>query len=176
MKKAIIFGIFLLSLGAFAANAQQNIYYQKSYVGNIESGAKVGGRKHNSVEAFTVNTIHGYSTGHGFFAGIGVGAEFYSTGVVSIPIFVDAKYSILNKAISPFIEGRAGVSPFAFIPDYEGDGRTIFICPAIGMDASRFSLRLAYEFDGNMESLDTNNYEDYTYSCHYVVLSLSYNF
>jgi len=160
----------------FAGYAQQNVYHKKSYVGNIEAGAKVGGRRHSSAEAVEINTIHGYSTGHGFFAGIGVGAEFYSTGVIAIPIFVDAKYSFFDKDISPFIEGRAGISPFASMPDYEGDGRSIFISPAFGMDANRFSLRLAYEFDGNMESLEVNNYEDYTYSCHYVVLSLSYNF
>jgi len=54
----------------------------------------------------SLTTINGFYFANKFYAGFGVGIEYFEYG--GIPLFADLKYFINNKKVSPFIDFQGG--------------------------------------------------------------------
>lgn len=113
--------------------------YEKGYRADIELSAAIA-------DQYGISSSHGFSFGNGLYIGGGVGfaaelrPEYSSDIVFLVPVFADLKYSFINQKCSPFVGIRAGE-----ILDITQNGLRAFASPAIGVDISRFSVKVGYE-------------------------------
>ena len=142
MKKTIVLILLLVSMVicSSAREKRGNPYYKTGYLGSV--GLHIGGiNAYFSELGFT--TIHGKTFGNGVFlgGGIGLGVPFDSyddRSCMTVPIFIDAKYSVLDKRVSPFIEAKIGTM---CIVDSEWG---MMISPTLGVDIGRWSIGISY--------------------------------
>ena len=96
-------------------------------------------------------TIHGKTFGNGVFLGGGIGFSYpvldWET-CLTVPIFIDAKYSVLNQRVSPFVEAKIGTMFFY------GSDVGMFLSPVLGVDIGRWSIFVSYELRQNYEIKD----------------------
>ncbi len=64
----------------------------------------------------------GYQVCPYFFAGAGIGVSLYEVNM-SMPVFADVRYDVLNRRVSPFIEMRGG---------YSWGEEGLYMAPSIG--------------------------------------------
>ena len=113
-----------------------------------------------------ITSSHGYNFGNGLYVGGGVGfaAELTKSPVARtvsdevdpeysytpesnwnatylVPVFADIKYSFINMLASPFVSLKAGS-----YADITNTGLRAFVSPAVGVDISRFSIKVGYEY------------------------------
>lgn len=114
----------LLLAALFAAfSLQSTAQIKKGYHGFVDVGYSLGLESTLSHNWAEVNTIHGYEINSHFFIGAGVGLHFMPTvekdvvsgrpmwkrdSSVEIPLFLNLKWNILNKKVTPIIDIRAG--------------------------------------------------------------------
>ena len=139
MGKRLIICIVALFAICYSADAQSREYSYSDvgYWGNVEL---LGGALFPGGEV-GVSTTHGYHLGNGVSMGLGVG--FYCDlkavhHLISVPFFMEAKYSLLDSSKSPYISLRTGFS----ITDKLSTGA--YISPSIGVNINRFSFFLRY--------------------------------
>lgn len=87
------------------------------------------GKKHDRIG---IMTTHGYQIAPQFFAGLGVGFNYYFNGndeLCGLPIFVNLRSDLLCQEITPFIDLSVGYS----LIDVKG----VYINPSVGC---RFEL------------------------------------
>ena len=109
MRKALLillFAIFLLPGSADAQNRERG-YSDVGYWGNVEI---LGGAIFPGGE-IGASTTHGCHLGKG--VSMGLGAGFYCDlktvhHLISVPFFMEAKYSLLDSSKSPYISLRTG--------------------------------------------------------------------
>ena len=99
---------------------------------------------------FHFNTSHGHSFGNGFYlgGGAGFGAEWSAEGIKGEPhyvpsLFVDARWSMLNGKVSPFVDVKAT----QYIDLTEGT-TNYGLTPTVGLDLKHFSLGVGYSLRG----------------------------
>lgn len=134
MKNLIMF-IALVFLSSTTASA---IYFDdegipQGYRGFADLSYTLGvgdwGKNHDRIG---IMTSHGYQIAPQFFAGLGVGFNYYFNGhdeLCSLPVFAHIRSDILNNEITPFVELRVGYS----LIDVKG----VYVNPSIGC---RFEL------------------------------------
>ena len=90
-----------------------------------------------------ISTSHGSCFGNGLYVGGGAGFNAIMDEKVTFytPIFADIKYSFINRLGSPFVSAKAGG-----LIDITNSGIRTFINPALGVDISRFSIKVGYEY------------------------------
>lgn len=139
MGKRLIICIVALFAICYSADAQsrERSYGDVGYWGNVEL---LGGALFPGVEV-GISTTHGCHLGNG--VSMGLGAGFYCDlkavhHLISIPFFMEAKYSLLDSSKSPYISLRTGFS----ITDDLSTGA--YISPSIGLNINRFSLFMRY--------------------------------
>ena len=128
MKKIILVAVFV-TLASTLAFAQKSVGFK----GAVNAGYVVSCSKIGSVDLsnrIAVEAIGGYQITPNFFAGVGVGGQYFHEGEAwEVPVFADLRYDILNNSISPFIDAQVG---YSFV-DWEG----LYANPQIGV---RFGL------------------------------------
>lgn len=142
MKKIFMMAIALLGIvSAAMAEGNANRHFDKGYAADITLSATT-----NNI--FQFNTSHGYNLGGGFYlgGGAGFGAEWSAEGITGDPhyvpsLFVDARWSALNKKVSPFVDVKAT----QYIDLAEG-ATNYGVTPSIGLDINRFSIGVGYTF------------------------------
>ena len=134
MKNLIMF-IALVFLSTTTASA---IYFDddgipQGYRGFADLSYTLGvgdlGKNHDRIG---IMTSHGYQIAPQFFAGLGVGFNYYFNGhdeLCSLPVFAHIRSDILNNEITPFVDLRVGYS----LIDVKG----VYVNPSIGC---RFEL------------------------------------
>ena len=90
-----------------------------------------------------ISTSHGRSFGNGLYVGGGAGFNAIMADKITYytPVFADIKYSFINRLGSPFVSAKAGG-----LIDITNSGISTFINPALGVDISRFSIKIGYEY------------------------------
>lgn len=162
--------MFALALGVMGAQAQDET--TKDYV-NYERGYRADIQLSTSVsEQYSITTSHGFSFGNGFYLGGGVGftaetfLNFEDAPHWLVPLFADAKYSFLNKRVSPFVAARVGS---VFNTEYKMN--RMLINPMVGIDVRHFTVGLGYELQTAFKGVIENKA-----SMHNVRLSVGYTF
>jgi hypothetical protein len=134
MKKLLL-SIVLILLSSLSASA---IYFdddgiQQGYRGFADFSYTLGvgdwGKNHDRIG---IMTSHGYQIAPQFFAGVGVGFNYYFNGhdeLCSLPVFAHFRSDILDEEITPYIDLRVGYS----LIDVKG----VYINPSVGC---RFEL------------------------------------
>ena len=134
MKNLIMF-IALVFLSSTTASA---IYFDddgipQGYRGFADLSYTLGvgdwGKNHDRIG---IMTSHGYQIAPQFFAGLGVGFNYYFNGhdeLCSLPVFAHIRSDILNNEITPFVDLKVGYS----LIDVKG----VYVNPSIGC---RFEL------------------------------------
>ena len=122
------------------------------YVSQFDIGLDKG-RTHPNLDRLHINLINGYRFNEHFSLGAGLGLRFYTVPRdILIPLFVCAKYTVLNRRISPFLMLAAGYSFDSSNQDeeikFEGIGR--MINPSAGLRfiltrRSYVSMGIGYE-------------------------------
>ena len=150
MKKIILMAVALLGM-ATATMAQEknaNLRFDKGYTADVQLNV-------TAINAFHITSSHGWAFGNGLYlgGGAGFGAEWEGEGVEGTPhyvpsLFVDARWSMLNKKISPFVDVKAT----QYIDLAEGKA-SYGVTPSVGVDINRFSLGLGYAFRGDRSGL-----------------------
>ncbi|MBO7264337.1 MAG: hypothetical protein J6U93_07450 [Alistipes sp.] len=139
MRKNIVVCIITLFAIGYSANAQSREYNYSDmgYWGNVElsGGALFPGGE------IGVSTTNGCRLGNGWAMGIGVGYYLDLQAVhhlISLPFFMEAKYSLHDSNISPYMSLRTGFS----ITEKLTTGA--YISPSIGVNINRWSFFLRY--------------------------------
>ena len=140
MKKFIALVALLVGItSATFAQENENKWFDKGYAFNIELSA-------TDVSIFHITSAHGWAFGNGLFVGggAGFGAEWADGNVEEAPhyvpsLFVNARWSILNRGVSPFVDLKAG----QYI-DLTAKRATYGINPSVGLDFGQFSLAIGY--------------------------------
>lgn len=107
------------------------------------------------------STIHGCQIIPNLFVGVGIGAKYYyitrdylghnevEEHNFTLPLFVDTRYDIVKKGISPFIDTRIGYATC----DIEG----FYLSSAVGVRLRHFLFSVGYDFQDN----DGEKYHDH---------------
>lgn len=150
MKKIITIIILIAGISAFSAEAMRRPvnYHKPGYWGNMEV---LGGIKTYGGTNLGFSITNGACLGHGLAMGLGIGINYdveETLYAVSIPVFLETKYSPFKTRCSPYVSMRAGIS----LNDMEIPG--VHLSPAVGFDISRFSVFLRYGLDIYTRSFD----------------------
>ena len=84
---------------------------------------------------------------HGLYVGLGTGYERHNFNAIKntlhtmVPAYIQARYSFLDKIVSPFIELKAGIKS-----DFSYDATGHFFRPAIGVEYRHFGLKVGYDW------------------------------
>lgn len=136
-KTLLLAAVLLASASVSEARIirDRNLLYGEGYAGNVALDVSM-----LSLGA-ELTTSHGYSFGNGLFMGFGLGAGInYSHQDIYMPIYIDSKYSFINKRYSPFVALRGGtVLSYTYDAGY-------FVAPSVGIDMGRMSLFMRYTF------------------------------
>lgn len=74
---------------------------------NMTSMGFLAGSAHNSqVAPFSLLMVNGYRSSDGFFAGVGMGIEFFSTSYM--PLFLDLRYDLFGTDVVPYVMAKGG--------------------------------------------------------------------
>ena len=150
MKKILLMAVALLGMAAATMAQEQNAnrHFDKGYTADIQLHV-------TAINAFHITSSHGCNFGGGFYlgGGAGFGAEWEGEGVEGTPhyvpsLFVDARWSMLNCKVSPFVDIKAT----QYI-DLAAGKATYGVTPSVGVDMGRFSLGLGYAFRGDKSGL-----------------------
>ena len=154
MKKFL--ATFALVAAVMGVNAQSET--TKDYV-NYERGYRADIAVSTSVsEQYTLSTSHGFSFGNGFYLGGGVGftaetfLNFEDAPHYLVPVFADAKYTFLNKRVSPFVSARVGG---VFNTEYKMN--RMLINPMVGINVRHFTVGLGYELQHAFKGVIENS-------------------
>lgn len=132
MRKFLLTMAFVLGISAISS--AQYIQFQSKeittgYKGHFDLGY-VFDLSDYDAGRLELTTSHGYQFNSHFFAGIGVGVDYYTDSeLVGVPIFADFKITPWNSKIAPFFDAKIGYS----VADIEG----VYFAPTIGC---RFAL------------------------------------
>lgn len=150
MKKFILIATALLGIVAHtSANDNLNRHFNKGYAANIQLSA-------TDIDIFHITTSHGWAFGNGLYVGggAGFGAEWWGGDVLkSVPryvpsLFVEARWSIVNDKVSPFV----AINASQYI-DLTELNTNYGITPALGLDMGRMSLSVGYAFRGERSAM-----------------------
>ena len=130
-------------VSATMAQSNTNPHFDKGYNADVTLLATT-----NNI--FHINSSHGYNLGSGFYlgGGAGFGAEWSAEGFSGVPhyvpsLFVDARWSMLNTKVSPFVDVKAT----QYI-DLAEEATNYGLTPTIGLDINHFSLGVGYSLRG----------------------------
>ncbi len=144
-----------LSVSNNSEREQETIMYKEGYRGDITLSW-------STFKQFGISSSHGHSFGNGLYVGggAGFGAEFtdgfdQSPDYVT-PLFAELKYSFLNQCATPFVGVRLGE-----IIDISNEGLRLMFNPYVGVDFSRISIRVGYDFHGGMIGADEGEINHY---------------
>lgn len=151
---------------SYNSNAQtKNYLYSKGYKPDIQVGYMFEGNQ----PTYSLSSSHGYSFGNGLYIGGGTGLflntlDYGEGSRFMIPLFVELKYSFLNRKVSPYVDFKTGM-----LGDLTKKGFGRIINPMAGVDIGRMSLGVGAQYMmcgyGNI-SLGNSG----------IIVGLSYNF
>lgn len=81
---------------------------QEGYFNYTGIGVLAGSRLSDLSAPFSMQSVNGYKFKGGFYFGGGIGIESFSE--ISIPVFADLRYQLLDDAFSPYLFAQAGYS------------------------------------------------------------------
>lgn len=131
----------------------QSSPFDKGYRGNLSLGGNIGITKGIVYNSAGITTSHGYSFGDGVYLGAGLGCNMLFAGGVTLPVFIDAKYNIVDWTLSPFVDCRLGGE---MIFTDNGDGGALVVNPGFGVDFNRFTFRVGYLCEAGSQTLSYN--------------------
>ena len=146
-----------------------NVGYNRGYRADIELSWA-------DKSVWGITSSHGFSFGNGLYVGggTGFGAELIKNTKTPesnwnasyfAPVFADIKYSFTKTQVAPFVSMKGGA-----IADITNKGIRTFANPAVGLDITRFSLKVGYEYQlGFWRHLDGKH-------MHNVKLGVAYTF
>lgn len=140
MKRLLtLFIAVIISAGAFTAEAQSTRYHGEL---NIAGCYGIGDLPLNRLQ---VQTIHGARVGECFSAGVGLGADWYTSdfdsGILMIPVFADFKlYAPTSSGFDPYLMVDLGYSICAEETQIGG----LMVGAGLGFKAGVFNLSLGY--------------------------------
>lgn len=143
MKRILM--VLVVCCCGFAAAAEDypvNIYHDNWYVGNVELNAGIA--LNSNILNAGVFTTHGYAFGCGLFTGFGVGCilSYNAPAYVSVPAYVDFRYSAVDDKVSPFVDLKVGA-----VRHY-GCGGGLYLSPSFGLDIGKWSVFVKYQHIG----------------------------
>ena len=98
---------------------------QRGYRGFFDIGYTVGTGDWDDTNRVEFATSHGYQFNPYFYAGLGVGVNYYHQAEIwEIPIFADLRVDILNNWITPYVDFRIGYSVY--------DATGFYMSPMVG--------------------------------------------
>lgn len=141
MKRKIDILIIIIAATAVCASAQTNKHFEKGYSFDIELATA------RPFDQNAFSTSHGYSFGNGLFVGGGAAFEYIvSAKSFMTPVFAEARWSISDSTVSPYIDLRAG---YAVIAEHKD---SFYIAPTVGLDIFRFSIFAGWDVIPAFES------------------------
>ncbi len=147
MKKVICMLSAILFAGILCTQLQARTYnplYEKGYKGFVDFATGYHTQNYNGLQA-SMLIGNGYSTGFGLYTGLGTGIEWspnYQGAYLSVPIYLDLKYSFFNDDFSPYVAMKCGYNiSFNFMRG------GVYLAPSVGVDIRRhLSLFLKYDY------------------------------
>ena len=149
MKKILIMAMAVLGFATQTfAGENVNLHFNKGYAADVQLTAA-------DVNMFHITTSHGWAFGKGLYLGGGAGFGAEWLGKVSesdvhyVPsLFVNARWSMLNAKVSPFVDVKATqyIDLTAGNPNYG-------LTPAVGLDMGRASLSVGYSLRGERSAM-----------------------
>ena len=149
MKKILIMAMAVLGFATQTfAGENVNLHFNKGYAADVQLTAA-------DVNMFHITTSHGWAFGNGLYLGGGAGFGAEWLGKVSesdahyVPsLFVNARWSMLNAKVSPFVDVKPTqyIDPTAGKPNYG-------LTPAVGLDMGRASLSVGYSLRGERSAM-----------------------
>jgi hypothetical protein len=130
-------------------SGERSTALEKGYEGLAEFGYGAAVGKYG-LDVAKFNLINGYRLNSSMFAGIGTGLRYFSTedaGFSVIPLFLDFRYRLPNKEISPFAAFSAG---YAWDGSHGFQDAGFLFNPQIGLQLNKhpdfmFHIGFGYE-------------------------------
>lgn len=130
------------------AGENVNLHFNKGYAADVQLTAA-------DVNMFHITTSHGWAFGNGLYLGGGAGFGAEWLGKVSesdahyVPsLSVNARWSMLNAKVSPFVDVKAT----QYI-DLTAGKSNYGLTPAVGLDMGRASLSVGYSLRGERSAM-----------------------
>jgi hypothetical protein len=153
----------------------------------LEAGLMIGAQSNEYKAPFSFNAIAGYTIEKNHMAGIGTGAEFL--GKTFVPLFLEYKYTIRDKRVSPFLFARGGalihVGPdeesdntyYYYNKEYKG-GATLTLGTGLSWATEGLEtyLSFAYRYAQTSYIQTDYNHQDITYENNYNRLEVKFGF
>ena len=98
---------------------------QRGYRGFADLGYTIGTGGWSGTNRVEFATSHGYQFNPYFYAGLGVGVNYYHDAeLVEIPVFADFRTDILNNWVTPYVDFRIGYTVY--------DRTGFYMSPTVG--------------------------------------------
>lgn len=151
MKKTLVLvaAIIALTTGVAAQESTDSPLFGQGYRADIQIRASTSRQSY-------ISTSHGYSFGNGLYlgGGAGVGAEyvpdFSADANIVTYVFVDGKYNIVNRKLSPFVAVRVG----SVLPIVSLDQPRFLATASVGIDWGRISISAGYTLQKSMSGAE----------------------
>lgn len=85
---------------------QQDSLRKRSYVNITSFGVLAGPKENSSMSPLSIETVNAFLINNKYTAGIGLGFDLYEK--VHVPVFLDLRYQVMNRDISPVILFKGG--------------------------------------------------------------------
>ena len=142
--------------GGSSASAPTGL--QSGYHAFLEAGYGVGTGDFGA-DCIELTTSHGYQINPYVFVGAGAGVKYYhGPDAWSVPIFANARGTLLDGPISPFLDIKIGYSA--------ADVSGFYFSPSVGYRFNKFTISAGYELQSvssgsNVGPSTRSSYDDY---------------
>ena len=134
MRHFILFILsIIISMSVFAQN-HVNPSYRQGFSFEVESGYADNGGYFDISSG--CNVIHGLYLGGGYER-----HDFDGKLHTMVPAFIQARYSFLDKVVSPFFDFKVGV-----LTDFSDQAVGHFFRPAIGVEYRHLGVKVGYDW------------------------------
>jgi hypothetical protein len=151
----------------------------------LEAGLLIGSQSSEYKAPFSFNALAGYTIASKHMAGIGSGAEFL--GKTFVPLFLEYKYTIRDKRVSPFLFARGGIlihvgaddesEYYYYNKDYKGGPSfTLGTGLSWATEGLETYISFAYRYSQTSYIQEDYNHQEFTYENNYNRLEVKFGF
>lgn len=137
MKKTVCSLLILLFSFAYSyAGGRYSFSSGKGYRGFLDFGYTIGIGNFKGLGRLDLSTSHGYQFNPYFFLGAGIGYQHCDkVNLGAIPVFIDSRFNLMKRRITPFLGLKAGYSFDTGNDDryqLDGPGYGFYFVPSVG--------------------------------------------
>lgn len=158
LAAAALFAVLSAGAQEITAGDRSERMLNKGYRGYVGVGTAFNIEDTNIIDvfgaAYEVTTTHGYQFSPHFFLGAGMAVQYVSTmEVTQVPLFGEAKFSLLKKWVTPFVDFKAGYTV--------SKNKGVYLNPTVGVRfgfSRHFGMNVSVGYSYHGDAFDGERY------------------